>query len=229
MNTYIILSEKSWNKSLVEKLAQKVTAHWFLIDQKQDFNVEKLAEINPDKIFIPHWSYIIPAEIYNAYECVVFHMTDLPYGRGGSPLQNLIAKGHQNTKVSALRVVKELDAGDIYLKKPLSLLGTAEEIFMRASDVMENMVVEIINQDLKPQAQEGEPTVFRRRKPMDSDIGELTQLEQIFDYIRMLDAEGYPHAYLETKHFRLEFSRASLKANQSIIADVRIIPKVNEK
>jgi methionyl-tRNA formyltransferase len=54
----------------------------------------------------------------------------LPYGRGGSPLQNLIDLGHKDTFVSALKMTEELDAGAIYLKKPLSLEGLAEEIYM---------------------------------------------------------------------------------------------------
>jgi len=37
-------------------------------------------------------------------------MTDVPYGRGGSPLQNLIVRGHTETKLTALRCVRDLDA-----------------------------------------------------------------------------------------------------------------------
>ncbi len=48
------------------------------------------------------------------FNCVVFHMTDLPFGRGGSPLQNLISRGIYKTKISAIKVVKEIDAGPIY-------------------------------------------------------------------------------------------------------------------
>lgn len=44
-------------------------------------------------------------------------MTDLPYGRGGSPLQNLIVRNHYKTKISEIRVKKEIDSGPIYLKK----------------------------------------------------------------------------------------------------------------
>ncbi|OJJ19303.1 methionyl-tRNA formyltransferase [marine bacterium AO1-C] len=225
MKHYLIVSEKEWNQHLSQTLQKKIKANWSLIKHKQDFELTKLAQIKPDKIFIPHWSYIIPPEIYENYECVVFHMTDLPYGRGGSPLQNLIVRGHKNTKISALRVVKELDAGDIYLKKDLSLLGTAEEIFLRSSKVIEEMIVEIITHELVPTTQQGQPTVFKRRKPTDGNMIDLSQLDQIYDYIRMLDAENYPKAYIETKYFKLEFSRASLKADQSIIADVRITPK----
>ena len=152
-------------------------------------------------------------------------MTDLPYGRGGSPLQNLIVRGHKETKISAIKVCKDLDAGDIYLKKDLPLYGTAEEIFMRSSSVSVRMIEEIITKNLKPVPQEGKPVVFKRRKPEESNIVDISDLEKMYDYIRMLDAEGYPKAFLETDAFRFEFSRASLKADKSIIADVRITKK----
>ncbi len=76
-------------------------------------------------------------------------------------MQNLIVLGHKETKISALRVVKELDAGPIYLKKELSLLGTAEEIFIRANKIIEQMIVSIVSHDLKPKQQEGEIVKFK--------------------------------------------------------------------
>ena len=79
----------------------------------QNFTVE------PRYIFFPHWSWKIPKEIYEHYECVAFHMTDLPYGRGGSPLQNLIVREKYYTQISAFRVTEGMDEGPIYLKHPL--------------------------------------------------------------------------------------------------------------
>jgi methionyl-tRNA formyltransferase len=76
--------------------------------------------------------------------CVVFHMTDVPFGRGGSPLQNLIARGIYETRLSALRCEAEVDAGTVYLKRSLSLHGLGEEIFMRAADAMAPMISEIV-------------------------------------------------------------------------------------
>ena len=78
------------------------------------FKLDEIRRINPEYIFFPHWSYIIPKEIFSNYQCIVFHMTDLPYGRGGSPLQNLILAGKKKTKISAIDVVEEIDAGDIF-------------------------------------------------------------------------------------------------------------------
>lgn len=177
-----------------------------------------------DYIVFPHWSYIIPASIYERQECVLFHMTDLPYGRGGSPLQNLIVRGHERTRLSAIRVGKGLDTGPVYAQADLSLLGTAREIFMRSARIMYELIVHILDHRPQPSAQVGEPTVFKRRTPSESDLSDLSNLPEVFNYIRMLDADGYPLAFVETDFLRFEFSRASRHA-QSIIADVRITKK----
>jgi len=222
---FLLVTEKKWHLSLYHSLKDNSIHNWTLINSEKELTLDRLAEIKPDKVFIPHWSYIISKKIFSKYECIVFHMTDLPYGRGGSPLQNLIVRGQESTKISALKVSEGIDTGDIYLKKELSLWGTAEEIFIRASKIIFEMISEIILNDIKPHKQEGGITSFRRRKPEDGNISELTDLEEIFNYIRMLDAEGYPNAFLDSGNIRLEFSRATLKSNNSILADVRITKK----
>jgi len=58
---------------------------------------------------------MIPSGIYENYEYIVFYMTDLPYGRGGSPLQNLIERRFDKTKILAIKVAKNVDAGKIYI------------------------------------------------------------------------------------------------------------------
>ncbi|RKN82771.1 GNAT family N-acetyltransferase [Ulvibacterium marinum] len=225
--TYVILSSQKWNAELVFSLKRKFPHYNFveIIDRK-DFLLQNLEKIKPHTVFIPHWSYIIPQEIFTKYECIVFHMTDLPYGRGGSPLQNLIVQGKKSTKISALKVVQEIDAGPIFLKKKMNLLGTAEEIFIRANTIVENMIFEIIAHGLQPKDQQGVPFFFKRRTPEMSKIDtKLDTIEALYDQIRMLDADGYPNAYLETEFFKYEFTRASLKTGEKIIADVRIIKK----
>jgi methionyl-tRNA formyltransferase len=223
---YILLTEKIWHEDLYKNLlAYFPNTSWYLINSKLDFTADKLKEIKPEKIFIPHWSYIIPEEIFLNYECIVFHMTDLPYGRGGSPLQNLIISGHKKTKISALKVDKGIDTGDIYLKKSLDLFGTAEEIFLRSVPVIFDMIKEIITENKIPQKQVGEIVEFKRRKPQDGNIQNLEQLNEVYDYIRMLDSEGYPNAFVELGGFRFEFSRVIKKNKNQLIADVRILKK----
>lgn len=181
---------------------------------------------NTEYIFFLHWSWIIPASIFERHNCIVFHMTDLPYGRGGSPLQNLIIRGHKHTKLSAIKVDRGIDTGDIYLKKDLPLNGTATEIFERAGLLMKDMIKEIVNNKPVPSPQQGEPTVFARRTPKQSLISEeITDLEKLYDFIRMLDADNYPRAFLETKRFRFEFSKAETNFQNHITANVTITSK----
>ena len=187
--------------------------------------IEKLKEINPKYVFFPHWSYIIKSEIYENFNCVIFHMTDLPFGRGGSPLQNLIERGIYQTKISAIKCVKELDAGDIYLKRDLEISsGSAQEIYEKAGEIVSNMIDEIIEKNPIPVPQTGNAVEFKRRKPEQSDISDLKDINKIYDYIRMLDADGYPKAFLENKNFKFEFSNAKIKDGK-ITATVEIEAK----
>ena len=217
----VIVSNKSWHRQYVGELASRTGSEVVYIDNKSEVTYQNFASLRPEWVFFPHWSYMIPADVYENFRCVVFHMTDLPFGRGGSPLQNLISRGIYETKLSALRCCGEVDAGDIYLKRNLSLWGNAEEIYLRAAELSKEMMVEIVRSNLRAEPQQGEAVVFRRRTPDDGNIGELCSLEKVFDYIRMLDANSYPAAFLDTEHLHLEFTRASLKDGY-ILADAKI-------
>lgn len=210
----VLVSSRQWNEILADRLTEKTGIKFHLITKKEQLNIEYLESIKPRYIFFPHWSYIIPEEIYTKFECVIFHMTDLPYGRGGSPLQNLILRGHDHTKLTALRCIKELDAGPVYLKKELSLEGTAQEIFYRTTGLIEKMITEIIETEPMPIKQHGEVVLFKKRKPEQSNLktAELISVNDFYDFIRMLDADGYPRAYADIKGYKVEFSEARFEA-----------------
>lgn len=220
----VIASPHERHDALEVMLRDRLGLDVLRVREQSELDLPKLNAFMPSYVFFPHWSWKIPAEIYEGFECVIFHMTDLPFGRGGSPLQNLVVRGITETKLTALRCVADLDAGPIYLKRPLSLLGTAEEILMRASQLTGEMIEVLVQERPVPQIQSGEPTSFRRRTAQDGDMASLETLEKAFDYIRMLDGAGYPPAFLETEHFKLEFGRASLK-HDCVIADVKITRK----
>jgi methionyl-tRNA formyltransferase len=221
---YLIAANRAWYADFPERLRKRTGHEFILVTEKSALTRSFLDSLQPRYLFFPHWSSMVPAEIYESYESVIFHMTDLPFGRGGSPLQNLIARGIYETKVTALRCTGHIDAGPVYRKKPLSLYGTAEEIYLRAARIVEEMIVEIIDNEPVPVNQEGEAAVFERRTVEDGALHALSELEEVFDYIRMLDADGYPRAFLETEHLRLEFQRPSLKYGQ-ILSDVIITKK----
>ena len=203
---YVVAGRFPWNRRAFDRRVGG-DPRWRYVDTVAE--VEKLAEAGVRYAFFLHWSHLVPKSVVEACECVCFHMTDVPYGRGGSPLQNLVLRGHDTTVLTALRMVEELDAGPVYAKRPLSLEGTAEAILVRASEMAMDMAVELAAAQPTPVPQEGEVTAFRRRRPAESRLPAGLSLDALHDFIRMLDAEGYPHAYVEVDGYRLELTRSN--------------------
>jgi methionyl-tRNA formyltransferase len=219
---YVVVTIKSWNIKVYNDVIKHYPGKWHLFTETHELTVDRIKKINPKYIFFPHWSNIVPDEILNTATCICFHETDLPFGRGGSPLQNLIELGYKETAITAFKMTSKLDAGPVFLKKDLSLEGLAEEIFLRSAYIVAEMIKTIITSHPEPQKQVGKPTYFMRRKKNQSKIPlDKNELIDIFDHIRMLDAEGYPKAFFEIGNFRYEISRPALKTNE-IIADLRI-------
>ena len=213
----VIATVKEWNINNYFELKKELENEYsfYLISNKDELSLEKIEKINPKYIFFPHWSWIIPQKIYENYESILFHMTDLPYGRGGSPLQNLITNKIYNTKITAIKVSKELDEGDIYLKEDFDISkGSAKEIYENASNlIFKKLIPNIIKKNIVPKKQEGDIVLFKRRTPEQSNIKTLKDISiaNLYDFIRMLDAPSYPKAYLELDNLKIELFEVIIK------------------
>lgn len=216
---YLFCTNRPWALSAFAEARPRLAGRWSVCVSPTDL-AEAAERCNPRYIFFPHWSSIVPQVIVDAYECVCFHMTDVPYGRGGSPLQNLIVRRHKETKLTALRMTEMLDAGPVYLKRPLSLQGAAEDIFKRASELSVEMMAEIVETQPEPVAQTGEVTHFARRMPSQSAIPVDADPGALYDHIRMLDADGYPQAFIQHGEWVARFTDARLDGS-SVEARVR--------
>ncbi len=221
--TYLVATTKPWNLRAFERVRPTLPeGRWHLICDKADLTITLIEQIQPRYVFFPHWSWVVPDDITEKVECVCFHATDLPFGRGGSPIQNLIARGHSDTMVSALRMVRELDAGPVYLKCPFSLQGSATEIFTRIADLTMEMISKIAATEPVPQPQSGPVVIFPRRTPGESEIPMSTDAYSLYDHIRMLDADSYPPAFIDYGPWRLTFGAAALDRDEdSVSAQVR--------
>lgn len=210
---YIVASCKSLHREAFELTAQRQPRQWTYVDSPETL-LRAVAESPPRYIFFLHWNWLVPEDIWSRHECVCFHMTDVPYGRGGTPLQNLIVAGHSETKLTALRMVKEMDAGPVYAKRTMTLEGRAEDIYLRAGRLSWDLIHWIIETQPTPVAQEGEIVRFKRRTPEQSVLPAAGSLEDIYDHIRMLDAPTYPAAFVRHGDFMLEFTHAQLEGDE---------------
>ena len=222
---YLVATTKPWNLIEYERYSAHLPGHWSLVTTPHSL-AAVAQRVQPRYIFFPHWSWLVPAAIYDTFEAIGFHMTDLPFGRGGSPLQNLIARGIETTQVSALRIIEALDAGPIYMKQPLKLEGSAEMIFGALAHRVGEMIGQFVaaSQAGRPLTATAQSEVsveqFQRRVPAQSEIGAhcMQSLPQLYDHIRMLDAPGYPRAFFRTEGYTFQFSQARLDDNQNSLS-----------
>lgn len=223
--TYLVAGCKPWNRRVFDESIRTLPGDWHWVGAREELTAEAVDAHDPRYIFFMHWSWKVPAAIVARRECVNFHMTDLPFGRGGSPLQNLILRGHRATRLSAFRMTDEIDAGPVYLKEDLSLDGTAREILERASRLSAAMIERIVRERPQPRPQHGEVVAFRRRRPEQSELPvDLGSAERVYDFIRMLDCDGYPAAFVDRGDVRLELRNARLDGD-TVQAEATLIPR----
>ena len=219
---FIIITKKKWNLGNFKNLDKNI----FVLDK---INLKKIKKINPQIIFFIHWSHLINESLFKKYLCIQFHASNLPKGRGGSPIQNQILLNIKKTKISAFKVSKRLDSGPICLQYDLSLEGSAISIFKRLENKSIQMIKKIIkSKNLNFKKQKGKPSFFIRRKPSESKINiyKIKTIKKLYDFLRMLDAPSYPKAYIKLNKFKFMFN--DIKMNKDKInAKVEIVK--NEK
>lgn len=199
-----------------------------IIRDKKELTLKNLRKLKPDFIFFPHWSFLVEKKITQEFNCICFHSTPLPYGRGGSPLQNMILRGHESTEVCSLLMTEKLDAGPIFLRKEISLKGTMEDILIKVYNEIARQIKELKIREVTPKKQKGKVVKFNRLKAKDNKLPKSKTLKDIHNKIRMLDSDLYPSAYIKYGNLDIEFSNATYNKDQ-LEANVRIrIPKVDE-
>ena len=218
---YLFCAYRDWSIKLYEKLVEK-SDNFVLIKSHKKLTYSFVKKINPEFIFFPDWSWIIPEKITSNYKCVCFHESNLPKFRGGSPLQNQIIRGITKTKTTAFFMSKGIDEGDIILQRDLSLNGSIDEIFLRMIENDFKIIEKIILGNYKLTKQKGRRSIFKRRNPEDSELDSSPHsLEYFYNFIRMLD-DPYPNAFIKLGNKKLilknpQFKKGKLTFNGEIL------------
>ena len=194
MKSYVIASSKDWF-SKHTKSSEFKDLNIIEIDSEKDLNYAFLKKLQPEYIFFPHWNSIVDEVIYSNFKCIVFHTAPLPYGRGGSPIQNLILRGFKKSPLCAIEMTKVVDGGAVYCSEEISLEGKISEIFFNLANTVEKLILKIINENPIPVRQVGDVVEFKRLKPEDSELDFSLLPDELFDRIRMVDGLDYPKAF----------------------------------
>lgn len=162
-SAYLVCGHEGWTTEAFEKVSGPA---WTMLHEERGVEsalLDTCLRIEPSYVFFLHWSRRIPETVYRRWECVNFHCTPLPYGRGGHPIENMILNGHESTVITAHRVTEEIDAGPIYAQSgPVSLLGGRSVILSRFVEPCAAIMDHIARTRPEPTPQHGVVTTFKR-------------------------------------------------------------------
>ncbi len=133
---------------------------------------------------------------------LVVHESDLPSGRGFSPLTWQILEGRERIPVTLFEAVAEADAGPVISRDHLDFEG--HELIGEMRAALGEMTVELCRRFMDEAAppdgapQDGEPSSYPRRTSEDSRLDPEASIARQFDLLRVVDNARYP-AYFDLK------------------------------
>ena len=102
---------------------------------REEETVQQLRDLKPDVCAVVAYGRILPQKVLDvpAYGCINIHASILPKYRGSAPYQWAVLDGLTETGVTAMYLVREMDAGDIIdvSKTPIGENETAGELLDR--------------------------------------------------------------------------------------------------
>jgi methionyl-tRNA formyltransferase len=124
------------------------------------------------------------------------HESDLPKGKGWSPLTWQIIEGKNEIPVTLIEATEQVDAGDIYGQEIIMLKGTelVEELRVKQGETTIKLLLNFIENypNNKRKKQESEDTFYPRRKPEHSQLDINKTIVEQFNLLRVCDNERYP-------------------------------------
>ena len=128
---------------------------------------------------------------------LVIHESDLPKGKGMSPLTWQILEGKNLIPVTLLEATKDVDAGNIYKQSFLDLRG--DELNPELKHLQGLATIDLVlwfidnyPNSANGKTQLGDSTFYPRRSAKDSELNLDLSIRDQFNLLRVCDNERYP-------------------------------------
>ncbi len=197
---------------------------------KKDYKF--LEEIKPDIIITAAYGQIVPEEVLNlpSIECINVHGSLLPKYRGGAPIHYAIINGDKKTGVTIMKMVKEMDAGDIISQKEFEIKkdDTLDIVHANMIEVGKTLLKEtlpnIINNNYTSIKQDENkvvfsPTIKREEEKIDWSKDGI----DIYNQIRGMNPWPVAYSQINDKKFKFfttRFIEDESKKESGLILDI---------
>jgi methionyl-tRNA formyltransferase len=166
----------------------KETAERLGIPVRQDERLDESFDLGAvDTIVVAAYGALIPASLLDRALWLNVHPSLLPRWRGAAPIERAIMAGDEESGVSVIRLVEELDAGPIGAQRNLSIGGDtiAGDVYAETGRLAPELIDEALaNESFSPQV--GEPTYAEKIGPADRELDWSRPPKELHDRIRAL-------------------------------------------
>jgi methionyl-tRNA formyltransferase len=173
--------------------------------------VAELQQGGDDARFCPSHDAITPGDVAFYLGCVrltpanvlarnrnnlVVHASDLPQGKGFSPIKWQVLEGKRLIPITLFEAVEALDAGPIYHQSTLALQGheLLGEIQAQLAERSKELCLWFMSQPSPPigRPQTGEASSYPRRNLESQRLDPTQSIASQFDALRVADNERFP-------------------------------------
>ncbi|MBT4735387.1 MAG: methionyl-tRNA formyltransferase [Candidatus Marinimicrobia bacterium] len=207
MKIYILVDDpESWIIEWARKIKQSLSkgGHYIsLVHHQSEIEVCDIA-------FYLGCTKIVSRQVLDkSKSSIVVHPSNLPKGRGFSPLAWQVLEGNHEITVCLFEATEGVDEGGIYLKSSFNLSGLElnDEIKQKQGQAILDLCLEYVKKygHIKTEAQLGEPTYYDRRSKGNSELDVHKTISEQFNLLRVVDNERYPaFFYFKNKKYILK-------------------------
>ena len=198
----VILSDStSWINSTVEVLL----ADWKQLGHEVFWFHDLHGLPSANLCFCLSFSKILKKEIRDRFDqTLVVHASDLPAGKGWSPLTWQILEGKNQIPVSLFEADDSVDSGPIYAQRHINFEGhelidsLRNKLAETTYELCSWFVAEYPRSSAQPKMQNGTESFYSRRGPKDSQLDVNKTIAEQFNLLRIVDNQAYP-AFFEWK------------------------------
>lgn len=172
---------------------------------------EFVNDLKPDLILTMAYGQIIPHELLSIpkYGCLNLHGSLLPKYRGAAPIQRAIMSGDQQTGVTLMEMVDEMDAGKMFAKEscPIEDSDTMTSMQQKIVDcsvkLVRNYLLPYLNGEIQGEEQNADEVTFANKiLPEDEHVSLDMCVNEFIRYVHALSE--MPGAYVLLDNAKLK-------------------------
>ncbi|ATG97340.1 Methionyl-tRNA formyltransferase [Mesoplasma lactucae ATCC 49193] len=191
---------------------------------------DDLKQLDFDFLITCAYGQFIPTKILNLakVEPLNVHGSLLPQYRGGAPIQRAIINGDKTTGVSLMRMVKQMDAGDVFaeLECVIEDKDTSGTLFKKieilGQKIIKDNLLKIYNHEIEPIPQESKFVTFAPIITSEEENIDWTKSAiDIFNLTRGLLPTPVAHTFMNHERYKIGATRV-MKENEYFVTTMMV-------